>query len=470
MVSADVARHDAYLPSCLDTIEVLWEMETGSLVWWRAEVVSLIPIFAGTVLAIGTILYEKRPGFATQMSEVEFILGQLVRPKRRSMDDIDHPENSWKEFQGDGGYECEDWGDAQRTMKQTNSSERRMCRTYCPNLGSEPKVKRACTRNNTSGEESGQDEEIHDTSRITQVEKATDMCLQRLENLERSLQVNRTKELCTTNREKLFTLKGFMRRAVLQQLQKPFRRSNTGSGIVDGGHAVGFVAAHVYCTLKDFASLSMDASNSQLQAMFFPSLTAIQSISLATRSSHILFPTLGSLCAWMGINDRTDRETMLIREGKSSRTRDIMSRVLGVLVDSADGERKSNIQYYIGRSVCRSKSSQTVQVLQRESMEWDPQNDAFVHKLQAVDEELVEANILDGNEDVEDLKSKSFYVMWKRTTDLSKRMWTEDACRDSGDIFGEVHVVLPALYFFSPKVCLEVDDLLTYKFCDDLLE
>lgn len=45
-----------------------------------------------------------------------------------------------------------------------------------------------------------------------------------------------------------------------------------------------------------------------------------------------------------------------------------------------------------------------------------------------------------------------------------------DVTGDAEDVLGELHVILPALYFYFPKACAEIDRILTSELCKELLE
>ena len=86
------------LPISMDRVEVMWETDDATFTWWPAEVITISSISVGKVLAVGTIVYEKRQSYDMQSCEVEFLVGQLLRPKREKNKSkrLAASENSWR--------------------------------------------------------------------------------------------------------------------------------------------------------------------------------------------------------------------------------------------------------------------------------------------------------------------------------------------------------------------------------------
>lgn len=84
------------LPGCFENIKVLRETDDLNILWWPAEVISITPVYAGSILSVGTVLYDKRPGYGAGEFEVGFIRGELVHPKRNTQMQDHSPDNSWR--------------------------------------------------------------------------------------------------------------------------------------------------------------------------------------------------------------------------------------------------------------------------------------------------------------------------------------------------------------------------------------
>ena len=311
-------------------------------------------------------------------------------------------------------------------------------------------------------------------TRVKKLERVLESCLQRVMQLERSVQVRRVDVMDTMSHHFHETVTLFLRREILLQLQRPFRRAGINSGIVDGGHTSGHVSAHVDCTLTEFAAIARDvSSNKYYGAGFLPSFTATQSISSATNEAYITFPSLQKLCCWRCIKEFGDREAMLIREGKVGTGCEAITRVLGHMSLEQTSDGRNQVNYYVGTSSLSSEITEPPpysNILFRRSSQWDPQNDSFCHGIELRSGCPPRQNTESVEECIELVKSTAFHLSWKRRLSLSQRMWTKDVTSDREHDLGELHVVMPTLFFFFPAVCREVDSVLTIDFFKLLLQ
>lgn len=461
----------ADLPSAMDRIQVLWELEDGVMYWWNAEVISITHVFTGNILAVGSVLYDRRPGFGKEECEVEFSCGNLVRPKRISRRQVAQPENSWRLHVSP---QVLNEGDAEWSLRTDNFPTGRRAReenSQASHHGSDqpqPK-KRHCRGNRKESrgiqrDESDEQHEIYD-----QVGEALEVCFKRLGRVERTIR-SRFDNMSMEPHDYHVTVVRFLRRALLRQLQRPFRRATIGNGVVHAGHSLGFVSTHVDCTLRDFAAMAGDLCDDIFNAQFWPSLTAARSMSLATKEVCVSFPTLGKLCSWMGIHEDRDRESMLIREGSTASSgSERVLRVLGGMLIPGAMEAERGVRYYIGRSSAHLSRNQEAKLLHRSSSEWDNQNDCFVHPLQVRSESLPLARVSNCTEDVQEMNGRVFHISWRRAVGLSSRLWTDDVTCDGDALLGELHVSLPVIYFHFPSVCDEVNTVMTDELCREVV-
>ena len=288
------------LPISMDKVEVMWETDDGTFTWWPAEVITISSISVGKVLAVGTIVYEKRQSYDMQSCEVEFLVGQLLRPKREKNKSkrLAASENSWRLCPDITPDEADDkeWIDGGNTEQFGNPL------LPCNGTDQPPPTKRMRISKCNIEQSSDPLENEESETRVKKLERVLESCLQRVMQLERSVQVRRVDVMDTMSHHFHETVTLFLRREILLQLQRPVRRDGINSGIVDGGHTSGHVSAHVDCTLTEFAAIARDvSSNKYYGAGFLPSFTATQSISSATNEAYITFPSLQKLSCWLCI-------------------------------------------------------------------------------------------------------------------------------------------------------------------------
>lgn len=455
----------------MDRLEVLWETGDGSRMWWPCEVIAVATKCVGHVLAVGTLMYEEMRNVEAQLCDVEFVRGQLVRPKRNPKNSRSESESSWRQVTNttdDDNHE-EEWC-PHRSLK--NKARVKTRSKHCTPVAS-PAAKRLCR-----GEETGH--QAHATSAVVNdkpnngntetIEEAMSGCVKRLGHMEKKLEVYHMKSHEEMSSKSSCIVKRFMLRAILRQLQRPFRRNLIGSGVVDGGHTVGFVSAHVDCTRRTFSSLALEASDAGFETDCWPSIAIIQSNSAATKEAVVRFSTLRNLCAWLGVNEYRDRESMLIKDGGTSSTHETMVRILGTMVSKEGEGNARDVNYLVGRSSQSSTEFNDVTILHRQSEAWDIQNDSFVHPLRVATDFTTQTLPLQIEEDLNSLRSTSFHLSWKKSPDLNQRLWTVDVSQHGNEVFGELHLVLPAIYFYFPGVCAEVSNALSAQYCKNLLE
>lgn len=458
------------LPGFMDRIEVLWELDNGDMFWWPAQVLTLTQVFAEELLAVGRILYEKRPGFDKQMSDVEFILGQLLRPKRITRKHSDQNVNSWRlvvSSKNDSDANDANWEEDQ--PRDSPMDGRKRARTVLQKGVSHTPATRAGRDRSMDLSKTGSEPSHLGVNRLEELEKGMSMCLQRICSLEIATELQHMSNIKGMNQDYHKTVLHFLRRAILRQLQRPFKRSCTGSGVVDGGHTAGAVSARVDCSLRDFASVAGDLSGTEHGVSFSPSLSAIQNRSLAMKESHITFSTMRQLCMWLGINEFADKEAMLLREGSSGSGSESMLRVLGGIVEPKKDIGTGEVWYLIGRSILNACDEDKSKILYRRSTGWDSQNDKFIHALEVSQFSHCPVLMPPCNEVPSERRSGTFHITWRRAVDLSRRLWTLDASREEEEGLGELQIFLPAVFFYYPNVCEEVDKCITTEFCKELL-
>lgn len=62
-------------------IEDFWETDSDQISWWSAEVLSIKNILSSNMLAISSIIYDKKNDYGEQMWSIELINGQILRPE-----------------------------------------------------------------------------------------------------------------------------------------------------------------------------------------------------------------------------------------------------------------------------------------------------------------------------------------------------------------------------------------------------
>lgn len=475
---------DPELPVCFDRIEVLWEMDDTKIEWWPAEVVALTSVFSGVLLAVGSIVYDKRGEYNSQFSDVEFIHGNLIRPKRVSRCAKDEPENSWRSVQDHGRCsDNEEWTtDAIADVHNKGDSKRQddnaiispsICKSRRQRSGMIPRNLNVVSHAGKKGPSQREGAAVQrpiSPPQLFALEDGLSTCMKRLAKLERAIEVRFQPNTHTTEPQTNDTLKLYARRAVLRLLQKPIRRANTGTGIIDGGHTSGFISASIDCTLQQFAALASEISTASCDTAFLPSFAATQTNSSATTELHILLPSLKVLCTCLDVREYADREFMLIRYGPVT-GKDVMLRVLGTMKEE---KRNGRVIYMIGNSsphvATASRTKWSLNVLERPSAEWDAQNDKFVHGLEAVHREVACAYASGEDPDLQISAPASFHLKWRKSASLAQRVWTKDVHRDGDILLGSMHIVLPALYFYTSTVCSQLDKAVSPEYCQNILQ
>lgn len=167
---------------------------------------------------------------------------------------------------------------------------------------------------------------------------------------------------------------------------------------------------------------------------------------------------------------------MFINEGGIVYKRDSMLRVLGVMsTPNAESTSDQNNQelkfsYILGRSLSRTGDAENNLSLYHQSVAWDEQNDRFVNVVEKERTSTCKNEILTSEDSLDGLNETAFHVIWRRAPPISPLMWTEDEFRDAEEVLDELHVVLPAIYFYCPNVCLEINNALYDNFCNSVLQ
>lgn len=66
-------------------------------------------------------------------------------------------------------------------------------------------------------------------------------------------------------------------------------------------------------------------------------------------------------------------------------------------------------------------------------------------------------------DDLKALRSTAFHLSWRQSPEISQWMWKVDLSRYGEEGFGELHLLLPVIYFNFPGVCAEVNDELFFS-------
>lgn len=460
------AAEQADLPTCMQRIDVLWELDNGSVVWWGAEVLTINSMAAGRTIATGSILYDARHEYDAQICEVDFIVGQLIRPKCVKKNKV-LSETSWRT-----SSDTEDMTQDEIEWQPTEGKRRRTSRsrqTYSKQAQHDKYDKwQSSTHAMGSGHDNSQRTDT-DTGQHgqTHLEGQTSVaaCMLKVTNMERTLQHMSKNDNQRASDNRILELKHFIRRAILHQLQRPLRRATTGNGLTDGGETTGYVCATTACSLSDFSMLVGSIACTGHTVNYVPSLTTMQQPSRATTSLSVIFESFRQFCVWLEIRDYYDRETMFFKEGGSSSTtrREVMTRVLGTTYATSTGS-----YYLFGRSIA-SELRLDVDVLHRRSAQWDGENDKYADPLREIKSNIPAMPERLHNDEVDQLRLNAFQVAWRRDVPLSQKMWTEDVRAHSHIVTGNIQVTLPAIFFFGHKTCAEVAKALSPKLCEELL-
>lgn len=113
-------------------------------------------------------------------------------------------------------------------------------------------------------------------SRVEFLEEIVETFLQRMAQVESTIKYRLADSVQRQQKHMIMSVKMFLRRANIRQLQKPIRRSTTVYGLLYTGTTLGEVTTCVDCTLEQFSQISRDISLKEFQCEFWPSLSATQ--------------------------------------------------------------------------------------------------------------------------------------------------------------------------------------------------
>lgn len=442
------------LPNVLENVEVLWELPTGNVVWWRAVVEEVSASQVKESIGRGTISYDAEHGHAAEVCKVIFLQGSLLTEERTPEDQSDFPQMSWRFLshseQTDAparhgiGYSTSNASDEIAAVQQASALEV----TDGPN----GEVLNSNSSETRESIEALRREQHHLHSRFL--------------SIERTLVSKRDQNAQDGNTARLAAFKAQLRHDVLLLLQdRPRKRSGKGdSSFAECMYRQTMMKAYA-CDLDFFSSITTElisTPNVFDNHIFHPSPMSILHPSHAASKLTVIFKDLKAFCNWLQIRDPGDRERMLMR---SVEGRDFNAlRVLGGLQHDPSDDKKP-ISMYFGRSCMKLHSStasassvrNSVRVLQRSSAEWDAVNRRFKRPIQLIEEsDILQIAPDEVCTDVVD----AIMLVWQPLPNISTRLWSKDAASSKGFVLGSASAFMPSVVFVGHGSCDKIGALL----------
>lgn len=152
-----------------------------------------------------------------------------------------------------------------------------------------------------------------------------------------------------------------------------------------------------------------------------------------------------SLCGTLLTSSGLDSETRLIGVVNTSGPQDLVQYVIGVSLP-----RHNETKY----------AAKAMKCFRLRAMDWDEQKDRFVFPLEIVEAAIRTRSVIIDEGEEEVFTTKKFHLYWQRDGDVSRRAWTKDSMHNGDMIMGQMHIIIPAVYFYNPNLCSGVSNLL----------